>query len=312
MTGVCVSFSATPSDRQWLHLDDRPEMGPKKKKRKKNKPHKAGSVDAESIGGTDSDPGLRLSSMDSVNSLDCGTEKLGHRRCGSATASFPSIVEGRSMTQSAKPDPGKDVQFLLGGKMLPAKSKESASKASSASDGFSPPVSLPYMMPSQSSCFAPSINANAPLPRSQRSNSLTTAPPSAQQMGGKPVDTFDGRGRGGASVSSKAEHFSSSWEQIGPSPASASLQGVRDNHNNTDTTTSRFAFWSKPKKPVPGASSAFVNGEKEMKGTNSEHSSVPLRKGSFRGGGGSEEGKGGGGKPKGSKKPWRGHIFEKA
>ena len=75
MTDVWGSFSASPSEGRWLRIEDKPETGPKKKRRKKNKPHKAGSVDTESIGGTDSDPGLCLSSMDSVNGSDCGIEK---------------------------------------------------------------------------------------------------------------------------------------------------------------------------------------------------------------------------------------------
>lgn len=215
-------------------------------------------------------------------------------------------------------DIGKEVQFSLGGKVLPTKSNEPAAEVSSVGGAFSPSVSLPYLMPSRSSCSAPSITAKPPLPHSRRSNSLTSTPPIDLQVVGKPADTFDGGGRCsyGACRSTKEEHLPDSHKQPGPSSASTNWHGATDHHNSTDTPTPRFAFWSKPKKPVSAAAVAFVNGEKETKGTHSERSSVPQRRGSFRGGGGSEEGKGGGGKEggktKGSRKPWRGHIFEKA
>ena len=273
-----ISLSpAGPSDGRVLSLLSQPELGAKKKKRKKHKVQKAGSVDTESVGGTDSDPGLRPASVDNIGGVEVSGVRLGHRRCGSATASFMSFQD---QSTAEKGESGREVQFCLGGRTISAQ-RDSGVEVNGVTPDPSLSVSLPYMIPSPSD-----PSSVRPAVRGQRSKSVSTPPTSP--LGDSPsCVTFDGGGTAGMT-------------QVHTWPVSP---GGKDEPSSDAIAMHKLPFHTKPKKPVA------CSAPPTSKVVNAESTSAPQRKGSFRGGGGSE---GCGGRGKGGKKPGRVQVVERA
>ncbi|KAK7094902.1 SUN domain-containing ossification factor-like [Littorina saxatilis] len=303
--------SASPT----LLFPEKTDIGPKKKKRKKQKTQKT-----ESVGGTDSDPGFKMSSMDSISGSENGFAKLGHRRCGSATASFPASGGASALVVASAPQvksDNKEVQFSLGGKTIPAKGPDIDYTLGSSS-----PLSLPYSLSSSGPCSAPSskcdvITSKPPIPRSQRSKSLTS-PPSSPLVDGGESDTFDGGGGVATGktattriITTTYDYLPKPWDQSRHSGGYTTFDGTRHQRNFNGTASAQLPLLSKPKTHLSSSTPA-VNGERESKSGDQNY--VPQRKGSFRGGVRSEEGKlvGVREKGKGGKKPWKGHSFERA
>lgn len=160
-----IASASTPG----FFIFDKRDAGPKKKKRKKHKASKP--LDTESVCGTDSDPGCKLSSRGSGSSSH--SPKFGHRRCDSATASFPSSTE-------TVPE-GREVMFSMGGKTIHASSDKDRNNAYHSIDPDQS-LSLPYMIKDQGrgGCGCPTSVGyyRSDIPhlssRSQRSKSVSS------------------------------------------------------------------------------------------------------------------------------------------
>ncbi|KAL8559788.1 hypothetical protein ACOMHN_030124 [Nucella lapillus] len=342
-----------------------PEAASKKKKRKK--PKKTNSVDAENLGGAESDPGIKTTatatspsagaylghrtvdmnggggnlsgivhrrSSDSarvrtataaasVNGLstagparnasalsDYGPGAagsgvdLGHRRSGSATASFFFLSEP-SPPDSGPPVRGREVQFSLGGKTIPT----AGSQSTVLPECGHPPVSLPYSLasapsrPPSSSLPPDPLSTKPPLSaRSQRSKSLTTPPEALLSNGSGLWDSVSKKSGGGVSAK----------EEVTRDPPPPHHPGFPNSHPHIPlpATHNKPPVCAKPKKAMV----TMVNGERENRTVNSNHAGASQRKGTFRGtGAGGEEGRGGGSnKGRGGKRPGRSQFFEKA
>ncbi|XP_076436473.1 uncharacterized protein LOC143275992 isoform X2 [Babylonia areolata] len=381
-----------PGDGAGLLFLDKGEAGSRKKKRKKNKGQKAGSVDAESLGGTESDPGLkatRVTSASTVAVSDLGhragetdtglstdpgcrtagsdttqstspttdsvhraasadnaksssfdhsssssdaakrtrvaaSAEYGHRRCGSATASFFSLAEPSPVVDAPpghhhhhpppqpppRQDRGREVQFSLGGRTIASTSAQSTVHTTCGLDSFpslpssmKPPTALPPSDP---------VLTKPPYPLcNQRSKSLTTPPGALFNNTSCPWDSSRG-GADGGMVSWKDEvslhQAGGSLSPCPPPPPPPPSSSLVNSHPPPPTSAHKPSVFSKPKK-VP----AVMNGEREGRVMNFDQGRVPSqRKGSFRGSGPGEEGRGGGNKGRGGRKPGRGQSFEKA